>query len=344
MMRKHKWSFALLLLVTVLPIAALVINWEAVGKFYGMRTAMIAIPLLMAVLDVVCVLTTLWTNRKNGQNAKIVAITFWIMPMISIFANGIFWLTMFGETARLTMIIPLFLGALMIVMGNYMPKCKQNRTMGFKLRWTLASEENWNKTHRFGGRVMVIAGVLLMLTALLPEIAMLVTLLAIVAAMSISIGVYSAVLFKKQLAAGTVEPLKPMKKTSILFTVVGVIAVACACGVSLFTGDVTATCSETALTSEATYWADATIPYADIDAVEYRTDGVPGKRVNGFGTPSQLLGAFVNDEFGAYTRYTYGGDLPCIVVTTDGVRTVIGLKTAEDTEALYEALLEKLPQ
>lgn len=168
MLKKHKWSFALSLLVTVLPIAAVAIKWETAGKFYGMRTAMIAVSLLMAVLDVVCVLTTLWTNRKNGQNAKIVAITFWIMPMISVFANGIFWLTMLGETARLTMIMPLFLGALMIVMGNYMPKCKQNRTMGFKLRWTLANEENWNKTHRFGGRVMVIAGVLLMLTALLP--------------------------------------------------------------------------------------------------------------------------------------------------------------------------------
>lgn len=171
---------------------------------------------------------------------------------------------------------------------------------------------------------------------------MMIALLALVAAMAISIGVYSAVLFKKQLAAGTAEPLKPIKKTSILFTVVGVIAVACACGVSLFTGDVTASCGDTALTIEATYWADATIPYADIDAVEYRADGVPGKRVNGFGTPSQLLGSFVNDEFGAYTRYTYGGNHPCVVVTVDDVRTVIGLKTADDTKALYTELLAKL--
>lgn len=191
---------------------------------------------------------------------------------------------------------------------------------------------------------MVITGMLLMLTALLPDVAMLIALLALVATMTISTAIYSAVLFKKQLAAGTAEPIKPMKKSSILFTAVGVIAAACAFGVVMFTGDVTATCGDTALTVEATYWADATIPYVDIDAVEYRADGVPGKRVNGFGTPTQLLGNFVNDEFGAHTRYSYGGNLPCIVITVDDTKTVIGLETAEETEALYEALLENLPR
>ena len=47
---------------------------------------------------------------------------------------------------------------LFIILGNYMPTVRQNKTLGFKLPWTLKNEQCWNLTHRFGGKVMVIAG------------------------------------------------------------------------------------------------------------------------------------------------------------------------------------------
>lgn len=47
---------------------------------------------------------------------------------------------------------------LFIVMGNYMSKIKYNYLVGFRLPWTLASENVWNKTHRFGGKLMVMGG------------------------------------------------------------------------------------------------------------------------------------------------------------------------------------------
>ena len=40
-----------------------------------------------------------------------------------------------------------------------MPKMKQSYTLGIKLPWTLESEENWNKTHRLGGWVFMIGGI-----------------------------------------------------------------------------------------------------------------------------------------------------------------------------------------
>jgi len=39
--------------------------------------------------------------------------------------------------------------------------------MGIKLPWTLNSEENWNKTHRFAGKLWVAGGVVTMATAFL---------------------------------------------------------------------------------------------------------------------------------------------------------------------------------
>ena len=34
------------------------------------------------------------------------------------------------------------LGAMLIVVGNYMPKARQNYTIGIRIPWTLANEEN----------------------------------------------------------------------------------------------------------------------------------------------------------------------------------------------------------
>jgi len=56
---------------------------------------------------------------------------------------------------------------LFIVIGNYMPKCRQNYTMGIKLPWTLNDEENWNKTHRLAGKIWVAGGILIVISALL---------------------------------------------------------------------------------------------------------------------------------------------------------------------------------
>ncbi|MFA5917037.1 MAG: SdpI family protein [Candidatus Gracilibacteria bacterium] len=58
------------------------------------------------------------------------------------------------------------IGTLFVILGNYMGKIRQNYFVGIKLPWTLANEENWNKTHRFGGKMFMLAGVLFILNAI----------------------------------------------------------------------------------------------------------------------------------------------------------------------------------
>jgi len=57
--------------------------------------------------------------------------------------------------------IPLMVGALFVLMGNYMSKIKQNWFIGIRTPWTLSSEEVWNKTHRVGGKIFMLGGILL---------------------------------------------------------------------------------------------------------------------------------------------------------------------------------------
>lgn len=48
-----------------------------------------------------------------------------------------------------------------IICGNYLPKNRQNYTIGIKLPWTLHDADNWNKTHRLAGYLYIFGGILL---------------------------------------------------------------------------------------------------------------------------------------------------------------------------------------
>lgn len=64
--------------------------------------------------------------------------------------------------------IRLFLGVLFAVIGNMMPKFRQNYFCGIKTPWTYADEVVWTRTHRLAGRLMFTAGLLGIVSALLP--------------------------------------------------------------------------------------------------------------------------------------------------------------------------------
>ena len=69
-----------------------------------------------------------------------------------------------------TMAVFFIIGVMFIGLGYYMPKLKQNYTIGIKVPWTLNSEENWNMTHRMAGKLYVVAGVISIIIALLNNV------------------------------------------------------------------------------------------------------------------------------------------------------------------------------
>jgi uncharacterized membrane protein len=77
-------------------------------------------------------------------------------------------LSALGYNIRIDFWIPFLIGVLFMVLGNYMGKLKPNWFMGIRTPWTLSSEEVWNKTHRFGGKMFMVGGALIMIEGLLP--------------------------------------------------------------------------------------------------------------------------------------------------------------------------------
>ncbi|NEM98182.1 SdpI family protein [Pontibacter burrus] len=65
--------------------------------------------------------------------------------------------------------VNLLVGFLFVSFGNYFQAIKPNYFIGIRTPWTLESETVWRKTHRMGGRLWIIGGILVCLTALLPD-------------------------------------------------------------------------------------------------------------------------------------------------------------------------------
>ena len=62
----------------------------------------------------------------------------------------------------------ILIGGLFIVLGNHFPALKPNYFIGIRTPWTLESETVWRKTHRMGGRLWLIGGIIILAAALLP--------------------------------------------------------------------------------------------------------------------------------------------------------------------------------
>jgi uncharacterized membrane protein len=96
------------------------------------------------------------------------------------------------------------MGVLFVVMGNLLGKVTRNFFVGIRTPWTLANEEVWNRTHRLGGKLFVVAG-LVVVAAAFTGVSMWPVFIAIGLAGLIPI-VYSYVLYRRLEPAAAGRP------------------------------------------------------------------------------------------------------------------------------------------
>lgn len=340
--RKALASSALILLPAMAGIAL----WDRLPGQNGPEKLAfcLGIPAAMLATHWLCLWLTMRTNRQNGQSKKALELVYWLLPCASLFCCAGTCAVALDVKLGWERLVPASLGLMFLVIGNYMPKMKQNPTLGIRLPWTLANEENWTRTHRIGGRMWVAGGLVLLLFCLLQETAMVAGMLTVIAVLAVFPCVYSYRLYRIQVRNGSWNgSLRRSKADRAVAAAVLVILAAAAVGsfVLLFTGDICYTAGESALTIEASYWPDAAVNYADIESVEY-AEGIPaGSRTNGFGSPRLSMGSFRNEAFGDYIRYAYTGCEACVVIRTNGKTVVLSAADENATKALYQTLLEK---
>ena len=108
-------------------------------------------------------------DKKNRQQSRnVIGMTIWLIPIMTLLYNGMARLTHIGAETEDLFLALIYYGTslLFIVIGNYLPKIKQNNTIGIRIVCTLQDEENWNATHSFSGRIWGTSGILCMLCTL----------------------------------------------------------------------------------------------------------------------------------------------------------------------------------
>jgi uncharacterized membrane protein len=99
---------------------------------------------------------------------------------------------------NISILMPAAIGLMFAVIGNSMPKFKQNFYAGIKTSWTLSDEEVWFKTHRFGGKIWFIGGILMMITVFLPNTLKIIIFFSIVLILVLAPIIYSYLIYKRK--------------------------------------------------------------------------------------------------------------------------------------------------
>ena len=104
------------------------------------------------------------------SNLKVIQITSVITSLMFAVINGA---TIYASYSQLDTtdvskidflkILSIVMGISFILLGNFMPKAKNNSTVGFRLSWTRFNDVTWQKSNRFAGIAMVICGLLITL-------------------------------------------------------------------------------------------------------------------------------------------------------------------------------------
>ena len=181
MIRKNKGTLILTSIAILFPILIGLVLWNRlpeqipshwgtdgqVDGWSGKGFAVFGFPCLLLALHWVCVTASLMDPKSANYHQKTFRLVLWITPTIGLVLCSLMYATALGYALNVEVIMSLLMGLMFLVLGNLLPKCRQTYTLGIKLPWTLASEENWNKTHRFGGKVWVLGGIVTMATAFL---------------------------------------------------------------------------------------------------------------------------------------------------------------------------------
>ena len=302
-------------------------------------------PVLLALTLALCLHLTEKLEKDREKNKKINSVVIWLIPLLS---NVTSWISFSIAAGHTELPIPCIMGWLFaviyLVMGNYLPKCRQNSTIGIRVKWTASTEENWNATHRLACPSYMICGFLMIPVSFLPEKTAMPLLLILLLLGSIIPLVYSYIFYKKQQRQGVTFRPRPRwerKVNQSAITIGAVILVFVA--VMLFTGSVKYQFLDTAMQVDVTYYASISIPYSEISDAQLRSENVPGSRTWGLGSFRLLAGLFENEELGSFTRMTYYNPKSAIVLKTDTGKTyVLSGRDPAETAALYQQILEHI--
>ncbi|KWU59187.1 SdpI family protein [Priestia megaterium] len=180
-MKKHVFPLGITVLTLVawlialphLP-ATMPIHWGANGEADGFATkinAMILTVGIMVLIYFIIAFVPRIDPRKENYKyfSKTYNIVLNAVLLLFFFVNMSTILQGLGYNVPMSYIAPIMAGLVFIIIGNYLQRVRSNYFMGIRTPWTLSNETVWKKTHRLSGKIFFIGGLLILISAFLPD-------------------------------------------------------------------------------------------------------------------------------------------------------------------------------
>ena len=209
MIKKHIKAIAVTSVLALAPMIVGLVLWdklpESIPTHFGINNepdgfsskpfAVFGLPLFLLAVHLVCIFATKLDPKHNNISDKVFNLVLYIITAVSLLMCTMIYPVALGKEIKVGQITMLFMGLIFIIIGNYLPKCKQSYTIGIKLPWTLDDSENWTKTHALAGKLWVACGLVIIATAFLESPFI---FFPVVLVMILVPTVYSYILYKKK--------------------------------------------------------------------------------------------------------------------------------------------------
>ena len=152
--------------------ASVPVHWGMSGtpdRFGSRLEALGALPAVAAVLaGGFAALPSLMPRTGRLERSAIAYVAVWLATLSVLAAiHAVMICAAVGAPLEMARVVGVAVGALFVVLGNYLGKVRYNYVVGLRLPWTLASERVWDRTHRFAGPLVLAGGLVLIAAALI---------------------------------------------------------------------------------------------------------------------------------------------------------------------------------
>ena len=152
-------------------------HWNASGQPNGYSSRLLGawlLPLIMAVVWLILrAIPHIDPRRANYEkfagvyDALVILILGFMLAM-----HIVVLMAATGAPIRMERVAMPVVGAFIAIMGFLIPKAHPNWFVGIRTPWTLTSDLSWERTHRIGGPLFVVLGLLMIATTfVMPEVA-----------------------------------------------------------------------------------------------------------------------------------------------------------------------------
>jgi len=175
--------------------AQLPTHWGPNGQpdRYGNKIqGLFMMPLVIAIMTLLFTVIAYVEPRRKHISKSLPVYNIILIAITGFFAglHIVMILNYLGSSISIARIVPLGIGILFIIIGNFMGKVRSNFMLGIKTPWTLSSETAWNKTHRLGGWAFLLTGLAIILSSIFCSgtVTMIVLLVGVALILLISFG------------------------------------------------------------------------------------------------------------------------------------------------------------